>query len=300
MSQISCHPMVQRAYSRNRPKHFGILHAEHPTFKPPDNIDGRIWRYMDFPRFVSILDRKALFFVKASKFRDPYEGTVPKYNDLNRALVYEEQRNSFQSEEQFNQFIETMPLTMKSLFKAQREIILINSWHYNEYESAAMWDLYSQANAGIAIQSTYRKLRDSFQNNTDDTIWIGKVNYLDFNKEWMDEWNTLEAFMIKRKSFAHENEIRAVTELPDDHLGEKVFSEVDKERERVNPSKPRIVNPKELTDKGKYVSTDLDILIENIYVSPSAEKWFKEVVESLVSKYGLSKNVIKSDLYTVD
>lgn len=53
---------------------------------------------MHFPRFVSMLDRKALFFVKASKFRDPYEGTVPKYNDLNRALVYEEQKNSFQSE----------------------------------------------------------------------------------------------------------------------------------------------------------------------------------------------------------
>ena len=114
----------------------------------------------------------------------------------------------------------------------------------------------------------------------------------------MNEWNTLEAFVIKRKYFAQENEIRAVTSLPDDHLGEKVLSEVDKERERVNPSKPRIVNPKELTDKGKYVSSELDILIENIYVSPSAEKWFKEVVESLVSKYGLSKNVIKSDLYT--
>ena len=255
---------------------------------------------MDFPRFVSMLDRKALFFVKASKFRDLYEGTIPKYNDLNRASVYEEQRNSFQSEEQFNRFIETMPSTMKSLFKALREIILINSWHYNEYESADMWDLYSQANAGIAIQSTYRKLRDSFQNNTDDTIWIGKVNYLDFNKEWMNEWDTLEAFVIKRKYFAQENEIRAVTSLPDDHLGEKVLSEVDKERERVNPSKPRIVNPKELTDKGKYVSSELDILIENIYVSPSAEKWFKEVVESLVSKYGLSKNVIKSDLYTAD
>lgn len=48
------------------------------------------------------------------------------------------------------------------------------------------------------------------------------------------------------------------------------------------------------------MSTDLDILIENIYVSPSAEKWFKEVLESLVSKYGLSKKVIKSDLYTAD
>ena len=47
-----------------------------------------------------------------------------------------------------------------------------------------------------------------------------------------------------------------MTSLPDDHYQEKkVLSEVeDKERERVNPSKPRIVDPKELTDKGKYVS----------------------------------------------
>jgi hypothetical protein len=46
---------------------------------------------MYFPRFVSMLDHKALFFVKASKFCDLYEGTVPNYNDLNRVLVYEEQ-----------------------------------------------------------------------------------------------------------------------------------------------------------------------------------------------------------------
>jgi hypothetical protein len=136
MSQKAATLCYKEIISRNRPKHFGILHAKHPTFKPSDNIDGRIWRYMDFPRFVSMLDRKALFFVKARKFRDPYEGTVPKYNDLNRALVYEEQRNSFQSEGQFNRFIETMPSIMKTLFEALREIILINGWHYNEYESA--------------------------------------------------------------------------------------------------------------------------------------------------------------------
>jgi hypothetical protein len=264
-----------------------MLNIQH--LNPPDNMDGRIWRYMDFPRFVSMLDREALFFVKASKFRDLYEGTLPKYNDLNRALVYEEQRNSFQSEEQFIRFIETMPSTMKPLFKALREIILINSWHYNEYESADMWDLYSQANVGIAIQSTYRKLRDSFQNNTDDTIWIGKVNYLDFNKEWMNEWNTLEAFVIKRKYFAHEDEIRAVTSLPDDHLGEKVLSEVDKERERVNPSKPRIVNPKELTDKGKYVSSELDILIETSMCRPQLKSGLRKLLNRLYQSMVLAR-----------
>ena len=105
----------------------------------------------------------------------------------------------------------------------------------------------------------------------------------------MNEWNTLEAFVIKRKYFAQENEIRAVTSLPDDHLGEKVLSEVDKERERVNPSKPRIVNPKALTDKGKYVNSELDILIENIYVSPLLKSGLRKLLNRLYQSIVLAR-----------
>ena len=54
-----------------------------------------------------------------------------------------------------------------------------------------------------------------------------------------------------------------------------------------------------MTDKGKYVSADLQTLIENIYIAPYAESWFKEVIESLLSKYQLKAKVIKSDLYTI-
>jgi hypothetical protein len=35
----------------------------------------RIWRYMDLPRFVSMLATKSLWFAKAAQFHDdPYEG----------------------------------------------------------------------------------------------------------------------------------------------------------------------------------------------------------------------------------
>jgi hypothetical protein len=66
--------------------------------------------------------------------------------------------------------------------KLYREVVLINGWHYNEYESAAMWNLYSHENAGIAIQSTTTKLSKCFEDNNKDTIWIGKVQYLEFFK----------------------------------------------------------------------------------------------------------------------
>jgi len=41
----------------------------------------------------------------------------------------------------------------------------INCWHMNDHESAAMWKLYLKSDEGIAIQSTYRKLKDAI---TDD------------------------------------------------------------------------------------------------------------------------------------
>ena len=59
------------------------MHADHPSFKAPPNPDGKIWQYMDLAQFVSMLQRKQLFFVKANQLRDPYEGTMPQHNNNN-------------------------------------------------------------------------------------------------------------------------------------------------------------------------------------------------------------------------
>jgi len=276
------------------------MHELHPTFRPPSDMDGKIWQYMELAEFVSMLHRKALFFIKANKLRDPYEGIIPQFNDVIRSSEYNKvQKQNFQSQDQSNHFIERLPQTMIQQFQLYRELILINPWHYNEYESAAMWNLYSHENAGIAIQSTTRRLSKSFRNNNEDIIWIGKVQYLDFSKDWMNEWNNLfQAFVTKRKSFEYENEIRAVTCLPDNHLSSEWIAKAAN-KEKPSSFKLGIVKPRELTDKGKYVSADLQVLIEKVYIAPYAEPWFEEVVESLLSKYELNATVTKSDLYTV-
>ena len=277
------------------------MHEFHPTFRPPSDTDGKIWQYMELAEFVSMLHRKALFFVKANKLRDPYEGIIPQFNNVMTSSGYdgmEEKKNS-QSQEQSMQPIQRPPQTMLQQFQLYRELVLINPWHYNEYESAAMWNLYSHENAGIAIQSTTRNLSECFKNNYEDTIWIGKVQYLDFSKDWLDEWNNIfQAFVTKRKSFEYENEIRAITCLPDNHVSSEWIIKTSN-KEKVSSFKPRFVNPRELTDKGKYVSVDLQILIEKVYIAPYAEAWFKEVLESLLSKYELNATVTKSDLYTI-
>jgi Protein of unknown function (DUF2971) len=191
--------------------------------------------------------------------------------------------------------------TMVEQFQMYRQLVLINPWHYNEYESAAMWSLYSHENAGIAIQSTTRRLSECFKDNNEDPIWIGKVQYLDFSVDRMNEWsnNLFQAFVTKRKSFEYEKEIRAVTCLPDDKVSRHLLANTATEESNVFSPCKRTVNPKELTDKGKYVSADLLTLVEKVYVAPCAESWFEEVVESLLSKYDLDPVVIKSDLYVI-
>lgn len=274
------------------------MYEEHRSFKLPKNSEEKmIWRYMDLPKFIDLIDRRALFFTKASRYPDPYEGTIPKHNELVRKTIYEKVRPEFESDEQFNNFVNNAPEIFGSVLKQYRDLVMINSWHLSDYESAALWELYG-TKTGIAIQSTIGDLKESFA-MTDDSIWIGCVNYIDFNHQWMDEWNIFEAFAIKRPSFSYEAEIRAVTCLPDNNTGNSVLSKLNIERKANSPSHQRLSNPAELTDDGKYVKVDLGKLINLVYVSPMALSYFKNVTESIVLKYELDKKVIKSDLYTL-
>ena len=48
----------------------------HPAFIEPHDRTARLWRYMDLPRLLSVLDKRALFFPSIATLSeaDPYEG----------------------------------------------------------------------------------------------------------------------------------------------------------------------------------------------------------------------------------
>jgi hypothetical protein len=50
--------------------------------------------------------------------------------------------------------------------------INMSSWHSNGEESYAMWKIYARGTAGLAIQTSFGRLRDAFR-VTDKPIWIG-------------------------------------------------------------------------------------------------------------------------------
>jgi hypothetical protein len=51
-----------------------IEERKNKFYRYPENLNQRIWRYMDFAKFVALLDEEILFFPRASLLDDKYEG----------------------------------------------------------------------------------------------------------------------------------------------------------------------------------------------------------------------------------
>lgn len=273
---------------------------KHPVFKAPNDVNAKIWRFINIEQLWSLLERESLHFSRVTVFEDPFEARVPEFNKKMGRQVYSQGGHQFKSEQAFEKFLKARIQAFETLYEQMTKAVLVNCWHLNEYESASMWKVYSTNNYGVSIQSTYQRLSGSFKTNTSDIVYIGKVRYADFTKEWMDERNAYEPFVLKRTSFESEAELRALTTLPYE-FGKKVLSDADKEREKTNPSKPKTVDPKELTKNGKFVKVDLETLIETIYIAPLASEEFEEMVKSIIKKISpnLVNKIKKSELYTL-
>lgn len=220
---------------------------------------------MDFTKFVSMLDKAALFFSRADKLDDPFEGSYSKANVKLRPEVYKDK---------------ILPEALEDLSAFHRELIrltAINCWHLSEHESAAMWKLYLKSNEGIAITSTFNQLKDCLKDENHN-IHIGRVKYIDYEEDWLPEGNSLYPFVHKRKSFEHEQELRAVIQE---------FSY--KKSGEINWSKSPF-------DDGIYIQVDLHVLIDKIYLAPTSPKWLLELVKSVTRKYGLDKEIVQSSL----
>lgn len=233
------------------------MYQKHNTFQAPPDPQERIWRYMDFAKFMHMIDTSCLHFSTPDTLRktDPFEGIFPK------AVDKKVRREDAQREEQArNEGRRTVqfPTVPQSL----SQWASINCWHVNKHESEAMWKLYRKSNEGIAIQSTYQRMIDSFH-NSEPIVHVGLVSYIDYETEAYDCKNAFQTLLHKRKSYEHERELRAVAydEDPD-----TVFKHVDEE--------------------GIDVKVDLTRLIEAVYLDPLAPNWLEHLVGSLISRLG--------------
>ena len=236
--------------------------------------DAKLWRYQDFTKFVSLLDSKKLFFTRADSFEDPFECARgfnfqkdAIYADVENYLRFQviAQLKSTGNNNPSEAEIEAALVKEKDNYikkqEEKRKDFFVSCWHENERESEGMWKLYTTAlSQGVAIQTTTERLCRALGN---DSFKIGKVKYISYDKPLQDDQIPI---WYKRDSFVHEREVRVV------------------------------INDVGSSDTWKLVPINLDILIENIYVSPSSAPWLSTLVKNVMHQYGIDKSVLYSKL----
>jgi hypothetical protein len=217
----------------------------------PEDNDTIVWKYLDLSKFLDMLLSQQLFMSRSDKFEDQYEGTFSE-------PTFEEIKKIAANKPEFLDY-----------YKSHREKVVISSWHINEYESFAMWQIFTKNNEGLAIQSTIGRLKAALQPEIRAEQYIGNVNYIDYKKEYIPFDDAFFPFLFKRKSFQYEREVRIITDVSAHDIS---------------------------VNEGIKINVDLNQLIEKIYIHPKSENWYKKLVIELVSKLNFNIEIEKSDL----
>lgn len=227
------------------------MYLDNKNIRLPEDPDTVVWKYLDLSKFLDLLLSKKLFMSRSDKFEDQYEGTFsePTFEEIKKLSINNPDFLSY--------------------YKTHREKVAISSWHINEYESFAMWQIFTQNSEGLAIQSTVKRLQDALIPEKNYKQYIGEVNYIDYKKEYIPFDDLFFPFLFKRKSFQYEREVRIITDVIDSNI--------------------------KLND-GLKINVDITQLIEKIYIHPKSENWYKNLVIQLVKQLGFDFEIEKSDL----
>ncbi|AXR82301.1 hypothetical protein [Natrarchaeobaculum sulfurireducens] len=231
----------------------------------PDDIGNdenkTIWRYLDLSQLYIILEKEYLWFSHIRNFDDPYEGV---YSDKTAEQIAEMYVDLFDYPEE----------TAIKKAKMGNLSAYVNCWTNQKNQSVALWEQYVEGDKGVAIKTTSDNLKNAIVDNRQGIdLWqfiFGKINYVDYEKP-MPQSDSAPVYH-KRNSFGYEEEYRAA-----------VFNYA----QLATDGAPKITQggfewPYE---PGLKIDIDPTVLIDELYVSPTADSYFIEAVESIVTEY---------------
>lgn len=261
-----------------------------------------LWRYMSLDKFINLLDDNGIYFAPLNAYHnsDPFEGYPPAVAlkamySLSEKTFLQASDNLLMAEKIPKPWSPTVVEAVKKLQemvssrKARfRELIdslfkgtLVSCWYYSDHQSEAMWKLYGDQGKGIAIRTTVGKLRNALEqavgNSRQKTIFIGKVKYVDYSDTSITPPDcTVDGHIIpllKRISYAHENEVRAFLS-PDIDASNLEHFEI----------------------KPFMASCDVAGMIDGVFVSPYTNTSYIKAVQAVAKSFGLVCPVEKSNL----
>ena len=197
-----------------------------------------VWRYMDFDKFVASLFPSTLRFSSFSAMADHTEGRWYRFPGEHESADYRKVATH----------------------------IYVNCWTLNDPSSGRPWEEYTTPSKGIALASTFGKLRHEYHaNNTDDIQpYVSKVRYTDDpllvtpSSDIAVVAEDIATIAITKSShFSWENEVRIIA----------VQTNGDA------PPWDSLIGTINVSD-----------LVDDILVFPDAEPWLEETLKRVVQK----------------
>ena len=255
----------------------------------PINEDITIWRYMDLASFMSLVLEKKLMFRRASCFKDYYDTFVDLDDESKKHLIEllkkgEQQSGSFYKVQKIS-LTDNDKYPIQPMFQDNKihirfdesrqhfglyDITYCTSWHENNHENYALWKIYlGNKPEGVAIKTSVKKIRNILNNQSDD-FFIGRIFY-DSSKINIIKGRKSNHTIIlrKREEYEYEKEIRIYT--------------IDENR-RI--SRPYLYLP----------ITNIEDLIEELWISPFVGNWFSETIHSFIKQNNLNIKVEHSSI----
>jgi hypothetical protein len=103
------------------------------------------------------------------------------------------------------------------------------------------------------------------------------VKYVNYENQVIPEGSLFHPYLHKRLCFSYENELRAIIQNLPKKQGSFDYEAVP-------------------TQRGKWVKVNLDFLITDVRISPTAPSWFKDLVQDVCRKYNFKSKVGQSSL----
>lgn len=261
------------------------MRVEYPENFDINNLkDLFLWRYLDVHKLIDLLHNEKIHFTRLDLFEDELEGITARNillkaftqseaiteENINKTLPRDAQLRGIENDSKLRkEYSENLSNSQQTQFAS--------CWFVGSKESVAMWKLYSKE-GGVAVRFNAFDLAKSliasaeaYTNSDFEVLVLGNVVYkniwpLDMNEKFDGRFNAMK----KDNSYSHENEFRfiAITHM---------------------------------RAKGKYEYWRLPIGALKSYdfqvvTSPYMNKFQKENIENLLSKYHLQEKIQQSKI----
>lgn len=222
--------------------------------------DQLLWRYMDLSKFISMLEKQAIWLARADRVKDKHEGRFP---DEMKRIMEEFYKNPSPKDK-------STILTIDDFYDRLIKNTFISCWHKNFDENMVMWELYGKVNNSIAIQTTVFELKQCMIRSKlqGHSFLLKNVEYKRSN-ETPGELLYEDCFFIKRPHFTFEQEVRISLDTYNPHAETK----------------------KNAIGHNLFISAN--DLIKKLLIHPDSEDWFLDAVNSIVKKYNIKTPVLR-------